>query len=202
MASWVEPWTAWFTQTPEAKRQKHADVFTTPDMPQQGVVHVKEPWDLMRRQSQLEALPIESQELIAELFRIISGEDEVCGVDDTVLDRDPGHEKTASQRQNDCERVAVILGLGAEGVNASLRWVYGETLVHLALEYDHRHAPEMLLTVLKAGADPNSPNAMDGERPLESPWLEHEEDSHVSQKRACLCRFGARTISVSRTQRQ
>jgi hypothetical protein len=164
------------------------------------------------------ALPGESQALIS---------------DDTVLERDPGYEKDAQQRGEDCRRVRSLLMDGGAGVHANLRSIYGETLVHLALEYDHRcvwsldahfqahvprkshpgaatadhtmtttttshrHPPEMLVVVLESGADANAPNAMDGERPLDSPWLEHIEDGHVSEKRTCLQRFGARAASNS-----
>ena len=38
------------------------------------------------------------QALIAELFRIVCGEDETCAADDTVLWREPGYEKSAEQR--------------------------------------------------------------------------------------------------------
>lgn len=160
-------------------------------------------WDesaLMQRQRLLASLPEASQALISEMFRIVSGEDDEIGEDDTVLERDPGFEKPAPQRQEDVRRVREILGCKAEGVHANLRWKWGETLVHLALEYDHRHPPEMLLAVLEAGTDPNAPNAMDGERPLDSPWLDQPlaEDRHVAEKRICLLRFGAKPTKSAR----
>lgn len=145
------------------------------------------------RQLQIASLPGHSQALIAELFRIVCGEDETCAADDTVLWREPGYEKSAEQRAADCARVREILRSGAEGVHADLRWTYGESLLWCTLEYDHRHPPQMIAVVLDAGADPAMPNAMDGERPLDSRWLDGDGAPEIAQlnaqKRALIAAY-------------
>lgn len=157
-----------------------------------------------KRQQAIRALSDEAQMLVSELFAIVTGDDDdametECD-DHTIIEHSPGYEKSAAQRSVDCERVAAILASGVEGVHANLTWTYGETLLWMALEYDHRHPAQMLKVLLHAGADPNAPNAIDGQRPLQSPWLgeaaEEEEDEHVPGKRALLIQAGA-VLSIS-----
>ncbi|KAL1507660.1 hypothetical protein AB1Y20_007277 [Prymnesium parvum] len=182
-------WFAWLLapeepRTPDAKRQRRDDEPAAP--------RAASAWDdaaLAARQRRLGSLPAASQQLLSELFRVLCGEEEVCGEDETVLERDPGFEKAPPLRQADCARVRHILSCGASGVDASWRSIYGETLVHLALEYDHRHPPEMLLVVLEAGADPTARNELDGELAVESSWLACSEDEHVVAKRECILQF-------------
>ncbi len=71
---------------------------------------------------------------------------------------------------------------------------HGEPLLHLALEYDYGHAPQMLAIVLAAGADPNERSLIDDAlvHPLESPWLTNDDEVVAAMKRACLLRHGAR----------
>ena len=71
---------------------------------------------------------------------------------------------------------------------------HGEPLLHLALEYDYGHAPQMLAIVLAAGADPNERSLIDDAlvHPLESPWLTNDDEVVAALKRACLLRHGAR----------
>ena len=150
-----------------------------------------------QRLKMISMMDAQAQMLIRELFAIITGEDDMADDGDdaegTVNLINPGYDKTDDQRQIDCERVAAILASGVEGVHANLTWTYGETLLWMALEYDHRHSAQMLKVLLHAGADPNAPNAIDGQRPLQSPWLgeAEEEDEHVPGKRALLIQAGA-----------
>jgi len=151
-----------------------------------------------RRQS-LGALDEATQGLIREIFGIITGEDEEAdrADDETFIECHPGYEKTAEQRCADCARVAAILrsaGRACEpsrvlGVHANLTWLYGETLLWMAIEYDHRHQPEMMDVLLQAGADPNLPNAVDGLRPLQNPWLDLEEMAPEGAACASLIRI-------------
>lgn len=140
------------------------------------------------------------QALLLELFAIVCGEEEVCGEDSTILEKNPGHAKGEAQRAADCERVRAILASGAAVVSPNVSWTYGETLLYKAIEYDFGHPAEMVAVLLEARADPNAPNALGGERPLESPWLEDEDDEGCvdahralfnAQKRALLQRHGA-----------
>jgi len=165
---------------------------------------------LVERMRQMGSLPEASQALLTELFAIVCGEDEVCGEDSTILERNPGHEKDAEQRELDCERVRAILASGAAGVGPNVYWTWGETLIFKALEYDYGHPPQMVTAILEARADPNLPNALGGERPLQSPWLEdRDDDGYVdghralvnAQKRALLAQYGAdSTLNTARTR--
>ena len=141
----------------------------------------------------------QTQMLIRELFAIITGEDDMADdcddAEKTVNLINPGYEKTDDQRRLDCERVTEILSSGVDGISANLTWTYGETLLWMAIEYDHRHPAQMTDVVLRAGADANAPNAVDGLRPIQSPWLSSQtvarEDAFNAEKRALLISAGA-----------
>lgn len=153
-----------------------------------------------QRLQAISAMDDTSQMLIRELFAVITGEDDLAEErddNDTFCEHNPGYEKSAEQRLIDCARVGAILASGVEGVTANLTWTYGETLLWMAIEYDHRHPPEMIEVLLQAGADANLPNAVDSLRPLQNPWLSETEDmaledAFVAQKRRRLRRAGAK----------
>jgi ankyrin repeat protein len=149
-------------------------------------------------------LPEESHAYIRELFDIVAGEDDTVG-DDTFVENSPGYERSADQRRADCLRVQAILASGAPGVHANLTWTYGQTLLWLAAEYDHRHDAEMIRALIEAGADANAPNAVDGLRPLQSPWLDdcEMEGDHLAllcngRKREYLLQQGGADESLLR----
>ena len=152
-----------------------------------------------QRLKMISMMDAQTQMLIRELFAIITGEDDMTDngddAENTVNLINPGYEKTDDQRRLDCERVAVILSSGVDGVSANLTWSYGETLLWMAIEYDHRHPAQMTEVVLRAGADANAPNAVDGLRPIQSPWLSSQtvarEDAFNAEKRALLISAGA-----------
>ena len=129
-----------------------------------------------------------------ELLEIVQGDDDMIDEDDTIIERDPGYQKSDTDRRDDCERVRSILTMGVVGVDAAMRNAHGEPLLHLALEYDYGHAPQMLAVVLAAGADPNELSVVDDAlvHPLESPWLTDDDTAVAALKRACLIRHGAR----------
>ena len=132
----------------------------------------------------------------------MQGEDDLIDEDATIVQRDPGYEKPDDARRDDCERVHAILSMGVAGVDAALRNAYGEPLLHLALEYDYAHAPQMLAVVLAAGADPNERSPVDDVFPLESPWLTDEPSDapgpFAALKCASLVRHGARCCRSAR----
>jgi len=154
-----------------------------------------------QRLQNISALDDTAQMLVRELFSIITGEDDLAEPDDvTIIEHNPGYEKPTEQRCADCTRVAAILSSGVEGVHANLTWTYGETLLWMAIEYDHQHPPQMIDVLLAAGADPNAANAIDGQLPLANPWLSDdnemaEEDpscaAYNALKREHLIRAGA-----------
>ena len=155
-----------------------------------------------QRRQTIERMSSTAQALVQELFTIITGEDDFADIPDdvTLLENNPGYEKPSEQRRLDCARVATILSSGVPGVHANLTWSYGETLLWMAVEYDHRHPPEMIDVLLAAGADPNGPNAIDGLRPLQNPWLSEDDEmadegeacaAFIAQKRQRLCAAGA-----------
>ena len=156
-----------------------------------------------QRLKMISMMDAQAQMLIRELFAIITGEDDMADDGDdaegTVNLINPGYDKTDDQRRIDCERVAAILSSGVEGVSANLTWTYGETLLWMAIEYDHRHPAQMINVVLRAGADANAPNAVDGLRPIQSPWLSSQavarEDAFNAEKRALLISAGAAILS-------
>mmetsp|Transcript_43323 Transcript_43323/g.113865 ORF Transcript_43323/g.113865 Transcript_43323/m.113865 type:complete len:314 (-) Transcript_43323:687-1628(-) len=126
-----------------------------------------------QRREALDMLDDTAQLLVRELFAIVSGEDDMAENDDmTIIEHNPGYEKDAEQRSVDCARAAAILSSGVPGIHANLTWSYGETLLWMAIEYDHRHPPQMVDVLLSAGADPNAANAIDGMVPLQNPWLD------------------------------
>ena len=167
-----------------------------------------------QRLQALNALDDIAQGLIRELFAIITGEDDLAEPDDqTIIEHNPGYEKSDEQRSIDCARVAAILGSSVEGVHANLKWEYGETLLWMAIEYDHAHPPQMIEVLLSAGADPNAANAIDGQVPLQNPWLSDDDEMAaegpkvrdlIAMKRALLVRAGAdeRWASGQHTQRR
>ena len=139
-----------------------------------------------QRLQAISALDDTTQMLIRELFSIITGEDDLAEADDvTIIEHNPGYEKPAEQRSVDCARVAAILSSGVEGVHANLTWTYGETLLWMAIEYDHQHPPQMIDVLLGAGADPNAANAIDGQLPLANPWLSDDNADMAEEDPSC-----------------
>lgn len=165
-----------------------------------------------QRVSAIADLPEHSQALIQELLLILSGEDEFHEQDNTFVERSPGYEKTAECRRREIDRVYKILSCSAPGVHSNMTstcmptkcapmtlasnslhvfacWVAdGDTLLWMSTEYDHLHGPEMIVTLLDLGADPNAPNAVDGKRPLQSPWLNDDEMEGDDYSIACNAR--------------
>jgi hypothetical protein len=85
----------------------------------------------------------------------------------------PGYERDLEQRRRDCETVRRLLCNG--DVSADERDNHGASLLYHALEYDHRHPPEMVRIVVEAGADVNAPthSSSCNEWPLDCElWLE------------------------------
>ena len=138
----------------------------------------------------ISALDDTAQMLVRELFSIITGEDDLAEPDDvTIIEHNPGYEKPTEQRSVDCTRVAAILSSGVEGVHANLTWTYGETLLWMAIEYDHQHPPQMIDVLLAAGADPNTANAVDGLVPLANPWL--SDDNEMAEEDPSCAAYNA-----------
>ena len=119
--------------------------------------------------------------------------DILTGCDDEDDDGDPGYERDAVQRREDCARVRDLL---ADGLSPDARGKHGESLLYRALEYDHRHAEEMIRVVVEAGCDVNAPtHDSSDELPLDCElWL--ELDGPFAQanrrKRDYLISHGAR----------
>jgi hypothetical protein len=127
-------------------------------------------------------------DLLDDLWFIVTG---VGDGDDCVPE--PGYEKSAHQRRDDCESVRELLG---GGIDPNVRDNYGAHLLYLALEYDHRHDAEMVRVVVEAGADVNAEtHSGASEWVLDSElWLETEGLHAVAnaRKRAYLISRGAR----------
>jgi len=151
-----------------------------------------------QRLARLRSLDVNAQVLIRELWTIVTGEDEFADIDDdsaTTIERQPGYDKSDEQRREDCERACAILAQRNAGVHANLTWTYGESLLWMAIEYDHQHPPQMLDVLLKAGADPSTPNEIDGLLPCEHPLLAEESDTQRKQK---LDRLSCRHLASER----
>ena len=137
-----------------------------------------------------------------ELWSILVGS-EPCSDDDGGVDDDDdwegdkGYDRDAATRRDDCDRVHSIL---ASGISADVRSRHGASLLYHALEYDHRHAPEMIKIVVENGADVNMPTHVGGsELPLDCElWLEQEGPFAAvnAQKHSYLVSHGARHSSV------
>ena len=128
-------------------------------------------------------------ELLDELWFIVTG---IGDGEDCVPE--PGYEKSADQRRDDCESVRALL---CSSIDPNVRDQDGAHLLYLALEYDHRHDAEMVRVVVEAGADVNAETHTDarGHWVLDSElWLETEGPHAVAnaRKRAYLISRGAR----------
>lgn len=98
---------------------------------------------------------------------------------------------TEARRAADCARVRELL---ARYPGAPCNLLYGESLVGHALWYDVDEPPQMLNTVLAAGADPNAADEGDGTTPLGCGALFCEEtgrDFHYKAKLTLLLAYGA-----------
>ena len=138
----------------------------------------------------------DSAELLEELWEILApefGSSEEDEDDAESLIRH-GYDRSAAERQEDCDRVRTILCEGS--ISPAVRSRSGASLLCLALQYDHRHAAQMLKVVCEAGADVNAPLHQPGEEwPLDCElWLELEGPFATvnEQKRAYLIARGAR----------
>jgi len=110
---------------------------------------------------------------------------------------EPGYERTRAQREDDCKRVRIILAESDSDAVNTRRGPHGETLLCAALQYDHRHAAQMIKVVVEAGADLNmETHLVGGEYPLDTEWLEIDDESpHAAvnrSKREYLVAHGAR----------
>ena len=90
-----------------------------------------------------------------------------------------GHDLTAEQREADCARVKAIL---SSGISPDVRVAGGETLLSRAIMYDFGHAPQMMVVVLKAGANANARDMMDDAHPLENEYLVGLVELYVEPK--------------------
>ena len=135
-------------------------------------------------------------ELLDDLWFIVTGvsDGDDCGPE-------PGYEKSADQRRDDCDSVRELL---CSGIDPNVRDKYGAHLLYLALEYDHRHDAEMVRVVVEAGADVNAVAHSDASDHwvLDSElWLETEGPHAVvnARKRAYLISRGARHSPAAAT---
>lgn len=130
-----------------------------------------------------------------ELWEILDTEGD-SSVEDSDAEAFPqhGYERSKEERQADCDRIRTILL--EDGISPNVRSPHGASLLCLALQYDHRHAIEMIKVVVEAGADVNAPMyESSNEWPLDCElWLELEGPfaSVNRQKRAYLVAHGAR----------
>lgn len=130
-----------------------------------------------------------------ELWEILVAEGD-SSVDDSDAEAfaQHGYERSTDERHEDCDRVRAILS--EDGISPNIRSPHGASLLCLALQYDHRHAAEMIKVVVEAGADVNAPMyESSDEWPLDCElWLELEGPfaSVNRQKRAYLVAHGAR----------
>ena len=92
-----------------------------------------------------------------ELWYVFTGSDESDESDDGTYGDSPpgggshGYEKDAEQRGEDCERVRALLE--EDGLSPNIRCRHGASLLYHALQYDHRHPPQMLKVVIKVKGD-------------------------------------------------
>ena len=137
-----------------------------------------------------------------DLWFILTGVEDDGDSDD---EGNPGYERDAEQRREDCDRVREMLDAGM--VSADARHpVHGSSLLYHALRYDHRNVHEMIAVVVTAGCDVNLPTHETGdELPLDCElWLETDGPfASVNQrKRDFLISHGARHSDAAAARRR